>query len=159
MTSAADEPLGPDELRIEDSEDVRALGDRRFVVGTGDSAPRDTLGTSAPTADHAATPTKRYTFDVTATVDGGRSTTRVADDDVTRATASLFEWAVSVVAPGTNPEEALGLLLLAGDDGVQFPPNALRRVLAQYDVGPEDSVADLVAAVEADDSFTIPGRR
>jgi hypothetical protein len=158
MTSGADEPLAPDDLRIEDSSDVRSLGDRRFVVGTGDAAPRDQLdaGLDDVTEDG---PTARYTFDVTATVDGDRAAVRLADDDVTRATAALFQWAVGVVAPGTDPDEALGLLLLASDDGVAFPPNALRRVLAEYDVGPDDTVADLVAAVEADDAFTVPGRR
>jgi hypothetical protein len=158
MTSGADEPLAPDDLRIEESSDVRSLGDRRFVVGTGDTAPRDQLdaGFGDETGDAA---TARYTFDVTATVDGDRAAVRLADDDVTRATAALFQWAVGVVAPGTDPDEALGLLLLASDDGVAFPPNALRRVLAEYDVGPDDTVADLVAAVEAADAFTVPGRR
>ena len=121
---------------------------------------RNTSTRSTFVADETGeAPTARYTFDVTATVDGDRAAVRLADDDVTRATAALFQWAVGVVAPGTNPEEALGLLLLAGDDGVAFPPNALKRVLARYEVGPTDSVADLVAAVEADDSFRVPGRR
>lgn len=159
MTSGADEPLAPDDLRIEESSDVRSLGDRRFVVGTGDATPREALDAAGLGDVAEDRPTARYTFDVTATVDGERTTTRLADDDVTRTTAALFEWAVGVVAPGTDPDEALGLLLLASDDGVAFPPNALRRVLAQYEVDPTDSVADLVTAVEADDSFTVPGRR
>jgi uncharacterized protein len=151
MSERRDRGLDPSELNIEELEEVRVLGEGRFVIGTDDAAPGESEAEPAATGDH-------YVFDVTARVGDRSETTRVSDDDVGVAVSTLARWVASVVAPDVDPDEALGLLLVGGGDELRFPPAALRRAVGRYDVGPDDSVADLLAAVEDAGRFDVPAR-
>jgi hypothetical protein len=151
MSERRDRGLDPSDLNIEELEDVRVLGDGRFVIGTDDVGAPESETAPEPTGDH-------YVFEVTALVGDRDETVRVAEDDVGVAVSTLARWVASVVAPGVDPDDALGLLLVGGDDELRFPPAALRRAVGRYDVGPDDSVADLLAAVEDAGRFEVPAR-
>ena len=97
----------------------------------------------------------RYGFDVTATFDGTVAQRRMASNDVVTIFESLVLWYAQQVDSDTPVEEVLGILLVEANVPVRYPPKSLRRLLDSTDLDPDDSIADLLAAVEAEDGVEL----
>jgi hypothetical protein len=72
---------------------------------------------------------------------------------------NLLTWYVREVGRDTPVEEALGILLLEASVPVQFPTDALESVVEREGLSADDSVADLLAAVERRGGLRLPSRR
>lgn len=177
-TDAADGPvLSPDELDITEDERVAEIDDGRYVISSGGSTPSvpdpkpeprprperqsaagdgvDSTAVSRWLANSFNDNGFSHGFDATVKVDGTVNRHRMVSNDVATTFETLVLWYARQVAGSTPPEEALGLLLAESDLPVEFPLPCLKRSLSQYDLSPDDSIADLVAAVEAAGGFTV----
>lgn len=96
----------------------------------------------------------RYGFDVTATFDGSVETRRMVSNDVVTIFESLVLWYAQQIDSNTPVEEVLGILLMEASVPVRYPTASLQRVLDSTDLDPDDSIADLAAAID-DDGFRI----
>lgn len=97
----------------------------------------------------------RYGFDVTATFDGSVSQRRMASNDVVTIFESLMLWYAQQVDSDTPVEEILGILLMESNVPIRYPPESLRNLLRSTDLEPDDTVADLLAAVDDDDGVKL----
>lgn len=97
----------------------------------------------------------RYGFDVTATFDGSVKHRRMMSNDVVTIFESLVLWYAQQIDSTTPVEEVLGILLMEANVPVRYPSAGLQQVLESTDLGPEDSIADLAEAIDADDGFRI----
>jgi hypothetical protein len=92
----------------------------------------------------------RYGFDITGTFDGSVSQRRMASNDVVTIFESLVLWYAQQVDTDTPVEEVLGILLMEANVPVRYPPESLQSLVRSAGLGPEDTIADLLAAVEDD---------
>jgi hypothetical protein len=90
----------------------------------------------------------RYGFDVTATFDGSVNQRRMASNDVVTIFESLVLWYAQQVDSDTPVEEILGILLMEANVPVRYPPESLKHMVKSAGLGPEDTIADLLAAAE-----------
>jgi len=139
----SDEPeegvLEPDELDVEHREEVREIGDNRYIVSTdedgggGGSAPSEAPDPSAerrappaePAAPNARSPAgdatplaaldERYVVDITAKVDGGVAETRLGSDSIVETFEETLLWYADQVDDSTPPEEVIRILLAESD--------------------------------------------
>ncbi|WP_436929771.1 DUF7500 family protein [Halosimplex halobium] len=175
--------LSPDELDITDDEHVAEIDDGRYVVSPGDpigDVPSVDEGSSTesspePAPEPAAEPTpelteeavheflatrfddsgSRYGFDITATFDGATRQRQMVSNDVVTIFESLVLWYAQQIDGKTPVEEVLGILLMEANVPVRYPPSSLRRLLESTELSPDDSIADLIAAVGDEDGFRI----
>ncbi|WP_135362733.1 DUF7500 family protein [Halosimplex halophilum] len=175
--------LSPDELDITDDEHVAEIDDGRYVVSPGDpigDVPSvddrsSTESAPEPTPEPAAGPApelteeavheflatqfddsgSRYGFDITATFDGATRQRQMVSNDVVTIFESLVLWYAQQIDGKTPVEEVLGILLMEANVPVRYPPSSLRRLLESTELSPDDSIADLIAAVGDEDGFRI----
>jgi len=198
--SAEDGPaLSPDELDIQDEENVVQLDEDRFVIGTddrpdvpadagggssagatGDADGGESGGESAPgtearanvsesgagtvessavkqalEADLQAT-SARYGFHVTAKAEDAISHQQMSSDDVGTVFDGLLRWYAQQLTTETPVEDVLGILLTESNVRVRYSPSCLQAILEAYDLGPDDTIADLVEAVQDDRGMVFP---
>jgi len=97
----------------------------------------------------------RYAFDVTATFDGSVSQRRMASNDVVTIFESLILWYAQQVDSNTPVEEILGILLMESNVPIRYPPETVHRLVKSAGLGPEDSIADLLEAIQQDDGLKL----
>ena len=97
----------------------------------------------------------RYGFDVTATFDGSVGQRRMASNDVVTIFESLVLWYAQQVDSETPVEEILGILLMEASVPVRYPPESLKRLVKSAGLGPDDTIADLLACVDEDDGLKL----
>jgi hypothetical protein len=97
----------------------------------------------------------QYGFDVTATFDGSVSQRRMASNDVVTIFESLILWYAQQIDSDTPVEEILGILLMESNVPVRYPPESLKNLVKSTDLGPDDTIADLLAAVNEDDGVML----
>jgi len=97
----------------------------------------------------------RYAFDVTATFDGSVSQRRMASNDVVTIFESLMLWYAQQIDADTPVEEVLGILLMESNVPVRYPPESVRNLVKSSGLGPDDTIADLLAAVENEDGLQL----
>jgi hypothetical protein len=56
----------------------------------------------------------------------------------------------------TAVEDVLGILLTESNVRVRYSPSCLQSILDAYDLGPEDTIADLYEAVRDDRGLVFP---
>jgi hypothetical protein len=171
--------LSPEELDIADDEHVTQIDEGRFVVSSDarpadDPAARPETQTAAPTPDEPGTPEhldrsavhdwlaadlddagSRYGFDVTARFGDTLAQRRMVSNDVVTIFESLVLWYAQQIDSDTPVEEVLGILLLESNVPIKYPPRSLRRLVKSTETGPEDTIADLLAAVDAEDGVEL----
>lgn len=164
--------LSPEELDIADDEHVTQIDEGRYVVSpesrpADDPARTDAAKPSATaesldrTAVHEwlaadlAAADSRYGFDVTATFGDAVTQRRLVSNDVVTSFESLVLWYAQRIDADTPVEEVLGILLAESNVPVRYPPRSLRRLVASTELDPEDSIADLLAAVDARDGVEL----
>jgi len=89
-----------------------------------------------------------YGFDATLSLDGRTARHRMASDDVGETFETLVTWFADAAGGDTAAEDALGILLAGMDTAPRLPPNAVRSALAGLGVSRDDSVDDVLAALE-----------
>lgn len=97
----------------------------------------------------------RYGFDITATFDGATRQRQMVSNDVVTIFESLVLWYAQQIDGKTPVEEVLGIMLMEANVPVRYPPASLQRLLESTDLSPDDSIADLIAAVGDEDGFRI----
>jgi len=175
--------LSPDELDISQNEHVAEIDDGRYVVSPSDPiddvpAVDDGAASSepAPEPEPAAEPVaqeltendvheflatqfsdsgSRYGFDITASFDDSIQQRQMVSNDVVTIFESLVLWYAQQIDGKTPVEEVLGILLMEANVPVRYPPASLRRLLESTELSPDDSIADLIAAVGDEDGFRL----
>ncbi|WP_348613492.1 DUF7500 family protein [Halobaculum rarum] len=89
-----------------------------------------------------------YGFDATLSLDGRTARHRMASDDVGETFETLATWFADAAGGDTATEDALGILLAGMGTAPRLPPNAVRSALAGLGVSRDDSVEDVLAAVD-----------
>jgi pyruvate/2-oxoglutarate dehydrogenase complex dihydrolipoamide acyltransferase (E2) component len=106
-------------------------------------------------SDDLAAVNSRYGFDITAAFDGAVSQQRMVSNDVVTIFETLVMWYAQQVDRNTPIEEVLGILLTEANVPVEIPPEALKRALVASDLSPDDSIADLMTAVQENDGLQL----
>jgi len=167
--------LSPEELDIADDEHVTEIDEGRYVVSpnerTDDSygnkpaasgpapAPEPDPGTPAFTdgnvhewlAEQMANSNARYGFDVTAKFDGEVDQQRLSSNDIITVFESFMLWYGRQMDGSTAVEDVLGILLSESNVPVKYPPGSIKALAQSAGLSPDDSIADLVEAVEQRD--------
>ncbi|WP_416839395.1 hypothetical protein [Haloferax sp. DFSO52] len=92
-------------------------------------------------ADHAVV--------ATALVDGNVEKHESVSNDVTDVFHSLVSWYADAIGSGETPtDEVLGILLLASEVQVTYPGRAVEALAAAHGLGRDDSIGNLLDAVE-----------
>ncbi|WP_435063389.1 DUF7500 family protein [Halobaculum sp. EA56] len=89
-----------------------------------------------------------YGFDATLSLDGRTARHRMASDDVGETFETLVTWFAGAAGGDTPTEDALGILIAGMDTGPRLPPNAVRSALSNLGLSRDDSVEDLLAALD-----------
>lgn len=102
-------------------------------------------------ADHALV--------TTALVDGNVARHETVSDDVTEVVNSFLSWYADAVGNADTPrDEVLGILLLASEVRVTYPVRAVEALATANGLDRDDSIGDLLDAVE-DTGASFPPRR
>lgn len=175
--------LSPEELDISDDEHVEQIDEGRYVVSPDvrtdstpqqpaqpqpapepepqeppEPAPQPTLDDASVhewLTDNMAAGSSRYGFDVTAKFDGSVSQQRMVSNDIVTVFESLMLWYARQVDGSTPVEDVLGILLSESNVPVRYPPESLRNLVESSDCSPEDSIADLLSAVDGEDGVQL----
>jgi hypothetical protein len=187
--------LSPDELDIEEQDEVAAIGDDRYVIGadgepeaSGDSD-ADPATQPEPTGDGQAEVTtdpeqaepadpqitgrdvkewlaeeleshdSDYAYHIAAKYGDDITHQQMATDDVGAAFDGLLVWYARQVAGSTPVDEALGILLGESSVQIRYPTARLIAFLEHNDLGPDDSIRDLVDTVSSQDGLVLPRQR
>jgi hypothetical protein len=172
--------LSPEELDIADDEHVTEIDEGRYVVSS-DVRTDDSYGnqvSSDPTpdpdpepdpepepdtpeftdanvhkwlAEQMANSNSRYGFDVTAKFDGNVDQQQVVSNDIITAFESFMLWYGRQMDGSTSVENVLGILLSESNVPVKHPPESFKQMVQSTGLSPDDSIADLVEAIEARD--------
>jgi len=97
----------------------------------------------------------KYAFDVTARFDGAVSQRRMASNDLITTFESLLLWYAQQVDTSMPVEEILGILLMESNVPVRYPPESVRNLVKSTDLGPDDTISDLLEAVQDDDGVKL----
>lgn len=97
----------------------------------------------------------RYGFDVTAKFDGSVRRREMVSNDVVTIFESLVLWYAQQIDSTTPVEEVLGILLTEANVPIKYPSASVQALLESTDLSPDDSIEDLVEAVDADDGFRL----
>ncbi|OYR58661.1 DUF7500 family protein [Halorubrum halodurans] len=96
-----------------------------------------------------------YGVDVTLHANGSTARNRMVSNDVTATFDTTLSWFVANAGPGTDPAEALGLLLVAADAPIDLPPMVIKRFAADQGLSANDSIGELIRAAEDAGGFRI----
>jgi hypothetical protein len=97
----------------------------------------------------------KYAFDVTAQFEGTVSQRRLASNDLITVFESLMLWYAQQVDGSMPVEEVLGILLMESNVPVRYPPESVRNLVKSTDLGPDDTIADLLEAVQDRDGVQL----
>jgi hypothetical protein len=64
-------------------------------------------------------------------------------------------WYAQQVDSDTPVEDILGILLREANVPIRYPPESLRDLIRSTGLGPDDTIADLLAAVDEDDGVKL----
>jgi hypothetical protein len=164
----------PEDLDFTRDESVAEIRNGRYVISTDRSSPpdpdvddeesNDDPDTDPVSVDAARERLVRHVsefdaphgFALTAAVDGELRHHEAFSEDLPDVFGELLTWYATVVSDGTTPPaEVLGILLVASDCPVRFPVRTVGTALEAHGLTPQDSIADLLRAIE-DEGFEIP---
>ncbi|MDS0281986.1 DUF7500 family protein [Haloarcula onubensis] len=163
--------LSPEELDLEDDEHVTQIDEGRFVVSPDVRENDDTYGgqPSMPEpesdpepatpeftdgtvhewlAEQMADSNARYGFDVTAKFDGEVDQQRLTSNDIVTVFETLMLWYGRQMDGSTDVQDVLGILLSESNVPVKYPPGSIKSLARSAGLSPDDSISDLIDAVE-----------
>ena len=97
----------------------------------------------------------KYAFDVTAQFEGRVSQRQLASNDLITVFESLMLWYAQQVDSTMPVEEVLGILLNESNVPVRYPPESVKNLVKSTDLGPDDTIADLLEAVQDEDGVQL----
>ena len=97
----------------------------------------------------------KYAFDVTAQFDGTVSQRRLASNDLITVFESLMLWYGQQVDSNMPIEEVLGILLMESNVPIRYPPESVQNLIKSTNLGPDDTIADLLEAVQNEDGVKL----
>ncbi|MCD2200443.1 hypothetical protein LPA44_11125 [Halobacterium sp. KA-4] len=100
-----------------------------------------------------------YAYRIAAKSGGSINHQQLATDDIGAAFDGLLVWYAQQISSGTPVDEALGILLSESSVQARYPTSRLIAYLEENDLGPDDSIRDLVDTVSEDDGLVFPRRR
>jgi len=164
--------LSPEELDLEDDEHVTQIDEGRYVVSP-DVRDDDNYGskpaTPAPEPEPEPEPTTpefsdanvhewlaeqmgnsnaSYGFDVTAKFDGEVDQQRLTSNDIVTVFETLMLWYGRQMDGSTDVQDVLGILLSESNVPVKYPPGSIKAMAQSAGLSPDDSIADLIDAIE-----------
>lgn len=161
--------LSPEELDITDEENVREIGEGRYVISPGGGPPnvREAEANAPEPAEtdperpddvdieevhdwiaaHLESSSSEYAFDVTARFEGRVKQNALYSNDVVATFENLVSWYAQHAGGETPVEDVLGLLLLESNLTVRFPAESLVAFAESHDLERSDSLAALYEAV------------
>lgn len=172
--------LSADELDITEEENVVQIDENRFVVSSdGPPKVRGRTGDSRGDRfeDHFETAqvqpagrgtdvdaeavqrwlrtnleegNAKYGFHITAKFDGRVSDHELTSDDITTVFENLLLWYAQHLDGDTPVEEVLAILLLKSNVPLRYPPKSLRRLVVRHGLSADDTVGDLLEAVDGE---------
>lgn len=98
----------------------------------------------------------RYAYRIAAKSGESVSHQQLASDDIGMTFDALLMWYAQQVGRGTAVEEALGILLAESSLRVKYPTRRLLSYLDEHDLGPNDSIMDLIETVQDDGGLVFP---
>lgn len=135
-------------------------------------SPTDTAETAAPRDEDAAaldgravkswidrqlaSSDSQYAYRIAAKSGDTVSHQQLASDDIGMAFDALLMWYAQQVGRGTAVEEVLGILLAESSIRVRYPTRRLLAYLDENELGPNDTIADLITAVQDDGGLVFP---
>ena len=165
--------LSPEELDLKDDEHVTQIDESRYVVSPAvrddePDSPRPTEPEPEPEPDRAAPEftdgtvhewlaeqmaesNASYGFDVTAKFDGEVDQQRLTSNDIVTVFETLMLWYGRQMDGATDVEDVLGILLSESNVPVKYPPGSIKSLARSAGLRPDDSIADLIDAVEERD--------
>lgn len=146
----------PDE---EPRRDDAAAADASATTDSGSSAPSGDLThetVSQFLAESLAESDEPYGFDATVNVEGRVNRGRMTSDDIGETMETLLRWYARQADDDLDPEAVLGIILAATDLEVEYPVQSAYEMCRRYGLRPDDSIADLLAAVREEGALTIP---
>jgi hypothetical protein len=177
MERGPDEPkpeegkiLSPEELDLGDDEHVTQIDEGRFVVspdvrdnsntnsGGQPPVPEPEPEPDTPAftdgnvhewlADQMADSNARYGFDVTAKFDGEVDQQRLKSNDIVTVFETLMLWYGRQMDGSTDVQDVLGILLSESNVPVKYPPGSIKTLARSAGLSPDDSIADLIDAID-----------
>jgi hypothetical protein len=76
-------------------------------------------------------------------------------NDVVTVFESLLLWYAQQVDENTPVEEVLGILLMESNVPVRYPPESIHALVKSSGLEPDDSIAELLAAIREDDGLQL----
>jgi hypothetical protein len=152
-SDATDEP---DQTEADDEEESERAADANDSDDAGGVSGRDVkrwLGDELDEHD------SEYAYRIAAKSGGSINHQQLATDDIGAAFDGLLVWYAQQVAAGTPVDEALGILLSESSVQARYPTSRLVAYLEAHDLGPDDSIRDLVETVSENDGLVFPKRR
>jgi len=148
----------PDRSQSDDEAAASAASEQEEVPADGrqPGAPIDSGAVKGWLEDDLDSVSARYGFHVTAKSDDAISHQQMFSDDVGAVFDSLLRWYAQQLTTDTAVEDVLGILLTESNVRVRYSPSCLQAILEAYDLGPDDSIADLVEAVQDDRGMVFP---
>ncbi|MDS0219824.1 hypothetical protein NDI54_00470 [Haloarcula sp. S1AR25-5A] len=167
--------LSPEELDIANDEHVTEIDEGRYVVSSdvrtddsyGNQVQSDSASEPTPEpepepstpefsdanvhewlAEQMADSNARYGFDVTAKFDGDVDQQQLTSNDIVTVFESFMLWYGRQMDGSTPVEEVLGILLSESNVPVRYPPAVIKQLVRSTQLTPDDSIADLLQAVE-----------
>jgi len=166
--------LSPEELDLADDDHVTQIDEGRFVVSpdvrddTDDKyGGRPSMPEPGPEpksephtpeftdgnvhewlAEQMADSNARYGFDVTAKFDGEVDQQQLTSNDIVTVFETLMLWYGRQMDGSTDVQDVLGILLSESNVPVKYPPGSIKTLARSTGLSPDDSIADLIDAVE-----------
>ena len=174
--------LSPEELDISEDEHVTQIDEGRYVVSSEVRADEPPVSSVAEDPDRddaqqapqeAAAPeftdsnvhewlaeqleesNARYGFDVTAKFDGGVDQQQLVSNDIVTVFESLLLWYARQLDGSTPVEDVLGILISQSNVPVRYPSSSIRELVGSTTLSPDDSIADLLEAVDERDGLEL----
>ena len=164
--------LSPEELDLADDDHVTQIDEGRFVVSPDVRDDSDDKYGGQPSmpgpeskpepdtpaftdgnvhewlAEQMADSNARYGFDVTAKFDGEVDQQRLASNDIVTVFETLMLWYGRQMDNSTDVQDVLGILLSESNVPVKYPPGSIKTLARSAGLSPDDSIADLIAAID-----------
>lgn len=97
-----------------------------------------------------------YGFQLTAKTQQGVNHHQMYSDDVGTVFDGLLLWYAQQLDRETPVEDVLGILLTESNVRIRFPLRTLHQFIVAQDLGPDDSIRDLLQAVSDRDGVVFP---
>lgn len=98
----------------------------------------------------------QYAYRIAAKSGDRISHQQLASDDIGMTFDALLMWYAQQVGNGTAVEEVIGILLAESNIRVKYPTRRLLAYLDENDLGPNDTISDLLRTIQDDDGLVFP---